>query len=401
MKSFLTIALPVVIAVGILLMWIASLWSGMVFQIIGFLLLAPGALLWGMGRLELRWNRQMLPLAAMAAWPFLQLLFGSSLYAWRTQVAGLYWTAALVYYFLAYQAFADPALLGRFLRWLLFPAYVFAMIGPLQNFTSPDRIFWLFPLDFTGNAMGPFLYVSQFAAYAELILPIALYAAVTDEQFRAWHSAGAALLYTAVVVSSTRAGLVFGTAAVVVCVIAMVARPVIRLRRLGRLLRRAAALAVILVAASGPAALIRKFSDANPYAERRTYLRASISMIRDHPVTGVGMGNWVTAYPGYMRVDAGRLIEQARNDWAQWTAEGGIPFLIFMLWFAGGTLKSAYRTIWGYGLAAVFLHCWLDFLLDRTAMAILFFTLSGAAAATKGPPVWTARPLAGSSVPLS
>ena len=81
-------------------------------------------------------------------------------------------------------------------------------------------------------------------------------------------------------------------------------------------------------------------------------------------------------------------VAPARNDWAQWAAEGGLPFLALMVWFAAGSVKGAYRTLWGLGVGAVFLHCWVDYLLDRTAMAMLFFTLCGAIAACKSPPDW-------------
>ena len=116
-------------------------------------------------------------------------------------------------------------------------------------------------------------------------------------------------------------------------------------------------------------------------------------MIRDRPLAGVGMGNWATVYPGYARFDDSSYVNQARNDWAQWTAEGGLPFLALMVWFAAGTLRGIHRTIWGYGLAAIYLHSWVDYLIERNAMAILFFALTGAVAASKWPPQWDWRPV--------
>jgi hypothetical protein len=59
-----------------------------------------------------------------------------------------------------------------------------------------------------------------------------------------------------------------------------------------------------------------------------------------------------------------------------------------MVWFAIGTLQGVHRTIWGYGLAAIYLHSWVDYLIERNAMAILFFALAGAVATSKSPRQW-------------
>jgi len=59
-----------------------------------------------------------------------------------------------------------------------------------------------------------------------------------------------------------------------------------------------------------------------------------------------------------------------------------------MVWFALGVFQGAHRTIWGYGLAAICLHGWVDYLIERNAMAILFLAIAGAVAAAKSPPQW-------------
>jgi hypothetical protein len=236
--------------------------------------------------------------------------------------------------------------------------------------------------------MGPFLYSNHYAAFLEIFLPLALYASLADVRYRRWHIAGSALLYTSVIGTASRAGFAVSTAAAAVTIAAMVSRSVAEPRLARSIFFRTGVVAAILIAALGPATLIRKFSATDPYSTRRQYLRSTVAMIRDRPLVGAGMGNWATVYPGYARFDDGAYVNQARNDWAQWTAEGGLPFLAFMVWFAIGTLKGVHRTIWGYGLAAIYLHSWVDYLIERNAMAILFFALAGAVAASKSPPQW-------------
>src|SRR5581483_5024607 len=86
------------------------------------------------------------------------------------------------------------------------------------------------------------------------------------------------------------------------------------------------------------------------------------------------------AYPGYARFDDGKFANQAHNDWIQWAVEGGIPLLALMIWLAVWVFPRALRTGWGAGAAAVFLHCLVDYPIQRTAVASLFFAVIAAIA---------------------
>ena len=379
---------PGVIAIGICLLWNSSPLPAAAEQVAGFVLAACLLLAWTAGRIDIRLHRLLIPLAAMAVWPLLQLALGTTVYSWKTGQAALYWASCLVWFFIALQLYGDTRRRAWLLRSLAFFSYAMALLAPLQQFTAPARALWLFPLSYGVTAMGPFLYVNQFAGFVEIFLPLALYAAVTDQRFRPVHIAGSAMLYTSILAAASRAGFAVATAAVGVTITLIFARSLLSPNRVLPVLLRCLTVAVVLMAAIGPARLIQKFKASDPYSVRRQYLLSSVAMIRDRPVMGIGMGNWATVYPGYARFDDGNYVGQARNDWAQWTAEGGLPFLTLAVWFAYGTLQGAHRTIWGYGLAAVFLHSWVDYLIERTAMAVLFFVIAGAVAASESPPQW-------------
>lgn len=98
---------------------------------------------------------------------------------------------------------------------------------------------------------------------------------------------------------------------------------------------------------------------------------------------GVGLGNWSTIYPAYAIFDNGLFANQAHNDWAQWTVEGGIPLLLLFLWMAGWAIRRALRYAWAVGPATVFLHCFVDYPIQRTAVAVVFFTIMAAAHGTE------------------
>jgi hypothetical protein len=103
-------------------------------------------------------------------------------------------------------------------------------------------------------------------------------------------------------------------------------------------------------------------------------------MIHDRPLTGFGLGTWSIVYFGYAPDDDGLIANQAHNDWAQWAAEGGLLFFGLMLSIAVWSFPFAWRTGWGLGVIAVFLHCLVDYPIQRTAVAFVMFTIMAAAA---------------------
>ena len=112
---------------------------------------------------------------------------------------------------------------------------------------------------------------------------------------------------------------------------------------------------------------------------------SSIAMVRDRPLTGFGLGTWPEAYPGFARFDDGTYVNQAHNDWLQWLAEGGLPFLALMLGIAGWSLGPAVRSLWGVGILSVWLHALIDYpMQQRPALAAFFFAMLGTLAAING-----------------
>ena len=61
-----------------------------------------------------------------------------------------------------------------------------------------------------------------------------------------------------------------------------------------------------------------------------------------------------------------------------------------MLWIACWSAPKAARTGWGTGVAAIFLHCFVDYPIQRPAVALIFFVLLGAVAAQREEP-WIER----------
>jgi O-antigen ligase len=113
--------------------------------------------------------------------------------------------------------------------------------------------------------------------------------------------------------------------------------------------------------------------------------RASIQMIKDRPWSGSGLGTWPILYPGYATLDTGVVVNQAHNDWLQWAAEGGLPFVLFMAAFAALLWKPAVQSIFGLGTVVFLLHAAVDYpMQQRPALAAWFFAIAGATAVWSG-----------------
>ncbi len=325
----------------------------------------------------------------MAAWPLVQLAAGTSVYRFETWSAALVWAAHLTVFVLALQLFGDPVRLGRFLDALLWFGTAIAALSLVQLFTSGGRIFWLFPTSYKDLVLGPFVYRNNYAAFMELVVPLALLKALARPRKALAWSAAAGLMAASVVASGSRAG------TVLICIetLAILALDA-RGRALGAVWKLGAATA-ILVAIAGPGFLWSRFQT-DPLAMRRELVASSLAMFRERPWMGFGLGTWPTAYPAYATFDLGLFANHAHCDWAEWAAEGGLPFLAAAAALASAAVLWSARRRWGIGVAAVFAHALVDYPLQKPALAALTFTLLGALAAdarrrVKPPPKGPAR----------
>ena len=139
--------------------------------------------------------------------------------------------------------------------------------------------------------------------------------------------------------------------------------------------------------------------DASFYQTRLPWIKNTTAMIADHPVLGVGRGNWPMVYPVYARaygdphmdtqerrIDEVRVsklyVNAAHNDWLQITAETGILGLGAFGWLMWGILRSV---VWKDSMsvalwvsAVLFLGIALvHFPFQLAVPSMLFWALSG------------------------
>jgi O-antigen ligase len=375
-------ALATILVLGLLLAWVPDPWAVHLEQ--GLLFTLAGA--WFAGRAfrpaPVRLHVGLMVPVLAALWGAAQWLTHRTQDRWATQDAVFYWLAAAAAMFLAMQCFADTGLRERWLRRFLWFGLAMALFAVLQYYTSPDKIFWKFE---TGRTLvaGTIGYRNHYAAFIELVFPVALWLATTARNPLPYLAAAGAVAATNVVVQA-RAGTGLVACEAIVWVAILYFRRRVSRRALGLL---AAGLAVAVVAAlavGGYEALLERLRNGIHEETRLLIDQSSLTMLRDRPWSGYGLGSWTTVYPAYAFYDQGLFVNAAHNDWLEWTCDGGLPLILVIGLLAVTSIPAGLRSIWALGICSLFLHALVDFPFRLFPLAVLAFALMGTAAIRDG-----------------
>jgi len=358
---------------AILTLWVPAYWPVTVFQVGVFALAAFAAI--RAARTPVRLPYPVFPLAFAVAWGIFQWTTGRTVYAFATQTDVVQWATYLAVLFTALTIFQDSSALRWFRAAMLWFAFFVAILATLQTFTSDGKVFWLFPTGYTEFVMGPILSRNHYAAFVEAVLPVALYKSFGRQWQSFLYPTIAAVLYASVIASASRAGSILATAEILVVLGVLWGRGRASGRDVGLWLLRMSVPLAAFTAVVGWQRLWDRFWLPDPMTMRRQFAISSLHMISAHPWFGTGLGTWTTVYPRYAILDYGVFANRAHCDWLQWTADGGIPFGLVLLSLFVWCLRPAFRTVWGIGVIAVFLHATLDYPFSRPALGSWFFLL--------------------------
>jgi O-antigen ligase len=357
---------------AILTLWVNAVWPVTAFQVGIFALTTVTVLQ--------HWRK-----VQLLAFPTLPCVVAVCLGAWQwvahrtldgyeTRIAIVHWMTFAAVCVLCTSIFQN-AVTVRWLRttMVLF-AFLVAIVAILQTFTAEGKVFWLWPSELTPQPLGPILSRNHYAAFAEAVLPIALYQCLRGKPWARFHALAAATLFASVIVSASRAGAALAVAEIIAVPLLMRSRRLVGPRAWPSL---GAVLGLVLVFGTivGWQTIWDRFLLLDPAHGRWEFVTSTLRMIGDHPWFGVGLGTWTLAYPRYATVDLGTFVNQAHCDWLQWTAEGGIPFGLLLLAFFLWGIRQGFRSIWGLGVAAVFLHAFVDYPFSRPALGSWLLTL--------------------------
>jgi hypothetical protein len=307
------------------------------------------------------------------AWGVVQILAHTTASTIETRESVLRWAALAAVFFLVQSVARTPRAREIGLHIYLIFAAVMAVLCLTQLFTSDGRVLWLFPTGYP-DVYATFPSYNNYAQFIELSLPIALWYAL-EKGWRYWgYILLAGTLYASVIGSASRAG-------AILCTAELLAMLTIGLMRRRQMVQRFGVRSITTVLAAVPLLAVtftlvvgwqrvwQRFQEHDPYLLRWEFLIPTLEMAKDRPLMGYGLGTFPDVYPQHAIVDLPVHVNYAHNDWAEFAAEGGIPFFLLVLIPFAAAIPTAIRHPWGLGLIAVMLHACIDFPFPRPSVS--------------------------------
>ena len=318
---------------------------------------------------------------AIPIWGLVQIAVHTTASTFETRASVLRWAALAAVFFLS-QAFGRTRSAQRdFLSVFLSFATAMSLLCLLQLSNSEGRVLWIFPTAYH-EVFGTFQSYNSYAQFVELALPIALWRALREGWRSWWYAPAGGFLYASVIGSASRTGTALCTAELLAMLIIGLVKfrdPETGLptRSTAALLAVIPVLALVFAFAVGWESVWLRFQQDDPFRMRREFFVAAADMAKHRPLTGYGLGTFPKVYQRYAIEDFPFYANHAHNDWAEFAAEGGVPFLLMVLIPFAVAVPAAIRNPWGLGLIAVMLHACDDFPFPRPAVSGWMFAILG------------------------
>ncbi len=309
----------------------------------------------------------------MPAWGVGQLLAHTTSSSFETRQAVLRWGALAGVFFLSQTVARSERGRRYLLDAFLWFAICMAVLCLMQLFTSQGRVLWLFPTGYP-DVYATFPNPNNYAQFVELALPVALWRTMREGRHVWMYPLAGGLLYASVIGSASRMGAALCTAELLV----MLGIGLLRLRKVKGVFFSRPAIAILIVVpvlaavftfAVGWQRISERFRLFTPDSTRKAFLTAALDMAEQRPLTGFGLGTFPMVYQRYAVRDFPFYANHAHNDWAEFAADGGIPFLLLALIPFAVAVPFAIRYPWALGLIAVMLHACVDYPFPRPAVS--------------------------------
>jgi O-antigen ligase/polysaccharide polymerase Wzy-like membrane protein len=322
------------------------------------------------------WLVYMIPLLGL-----IQILAHITASTVETREAVLRWGALAGVFFLIQNVAVTRTARRNLLSAFLCFATAMALLCLTQLFTSEGRVLWIFPTGYP-DVYATFPSYNNYAQFVELALPIAFWRALHEGWRSWWYGLSGGFLYASVIGSGSRTGAVLCTAELLVILVLGLFR--LRDPDTGMTPRSTAVvlvmvplLAISLTVAVGWERVWLRFQQNHSYLNRWEFLVAATDMTKQRPLTGFGLDTFPEVYQRYAIRDFPFYVNHAHNDWAEFAADGGVPFLLMVLIPLATCVPVAFRNPWGLGLVAIMLHACVDFPFPRPAVSGWIFAILG------------------------
>jgi O-antigen ligase len=315
-------------------------------------------------------------------WGVMQILLHTTSSSFDTREEVLRWGALAGVFYLSQTVTRSEESRQKFLTATLCFATAMAVLCLMQLNTSQGLILWYFPTGFT-EIFATFQNKNNFVQFVEVALPIALWGVVREGWRSWWNVLAGAVLYASAVGATSRAGFLLCTAELIVIMILGMTRQRDTKARLSSRSTAGIVLAVPIVAgvftlAVGWEQVWERFQEKDPYAIRREFFMGAADMAKTRPLTGYGLGTFEQVYQKYSSKDFPYYANHAHNDWAEFAADGGFPFLLLVAIPFLAAIPAAFRHPWALGLGAIMLNACVDFPFPRPAVSGWMYAILGA-----------------------
>ena len=295
-------------------------------------------------------------------------------------------------------------------------AVALAVFGIVQRaFFDPAHplVYGFWEPRYGGNPFGPFVNRNHFAGWMVMVLPlVAMYGVgmLREAKLPAVRGAGAWLrsiaavdgnrifligvatfvMGAALVLTGSRSGIASFAVAVATMLVFLLREIPQRRQRIAAIVY-AGTLLVGAMAWAGSDMIVARFASApDAMSERFEAWRNTLTIIRDFPVFGVGLGGYARAMLVYQTGDRQLMYVQAHNDYLQLAAEGGLLVMgpaVLVALTAFGTIRRRLAgteddplTFWTRrgavaGLLGIAAQSLMEFSLQMPGNAVLFVML--------------------------
>jgi O-antigen ligase len=312
-------------------------------------------------------------------WGMVQIVTHTTSSTFETRAAVLKWGALVGVFFLTQTVSRTRNDRRNILSAFLIFATCIAILCLTQMFTSQGRVLWLFDSGYP-DVYATFPSYNNYAQFIELALPIALWRALREGWRSWWYVLSGGILYGSVIGSASRAGASLCTAEVLL----MMLIGLVKLRDPETGSHRRSTLSMVLIVPALAAAFTisvgwdqvwHRFQQNDPYLVRKEFMLAAVDMVRQRPLTGYGLGTFPAVYQRYAVKDFPFYANHTHNDWAEFAADGGIPFLLLVLIPFAAAIPAVMRNPWALGIAVIMLHACVDFPFPRPAVSAWIFLM--------------------------
>ncbi len=312
-------------------------------------------------------------------WGVVQIVAHTTASTIETRGAALRWGALAAVFFLAQVVARTREAREIVLLAFLCFAAVMGVLCLTQLFTSQGLVLWIFPTGYS-DVYATFPYYNNYAQFVEVFLPIALWWGLR-EGWRGWgYALVGGVLYASVIGSASRAGSILCTAELLAMLtIALIQhrrqRPRRFLHSTTMTLVLVPVLAAVFTSVVGWQKVWERFQQNDPYVIRREFILSAIDMAEHRPLIGYGLGTFPEVYQQHAIKDFPFYANHAHNDWAEFAADGGVPFFLLVFLPFAAAVPTAVRHPWGLGLIAIMLHACVDYPFPRPAVSGWIFAM--------------------------